>query len=224
MGLSIGQIANTLGTSPVRPLTPPPTGDQSNRIASDDGASSRVSDEGAGAQLRADTSARPTAGFGPGTFSLQGAALATIDRTVEGARQTIPSLEEIRARFQLQAAAERDAFTESQFRDPFSLTGEVQTIESRIPEAAPQAVRFQDAALAAPAEPAVANAAPGNEVAIDPSVAAPEITAVPDTTPSDVVDATSSEPIETRPQPEPTPAATETPEPARPETRLNVLA
>lgn len=234
MGLSIGQIANSLGAAATRAVNPPqPAVDQSNRAAADDGAS----------LIRTDTPARPTAGFGPGTFSLQGAALNTINNTVEGARQTIPSLEEIRARFQLQAAADRAAFTESQFREPASLSGEVRTVESRIPEAAPQAARFQEAGLAAPAEsavavqaepaqaasvePAVANAVPANEVAAaDLSVPTPETAAVPDTAPPAAVVAPARESVATQSQPEPaqTQPATETPEPNRPATPLNVLA
>ncbi len=97
-----------------------------------------------------DDSTSPRAGFGDGTLSPQGAALRTIRRTVEETRKSLPSLDDIRARFQAAAAEERRAAREAGFGT--SQTDEaprrsnedlnVRRVERRIPEAAAQARRF----------------------------------------------------------------------------------
>ena len=91
----------------------------------------------------------PRAGFGDGTVSPQGAALRTIRRTVEETRKSVPTLDELRARFQAAAAEERRAAREAGFgtgrtsdnpRSDEELSA--RRIERRIPEAAAQARKF----------------------------------------------------------------------------------
>ncbi len=92
----------------------------------------------------------PRAGFGDGTLSPQGAALRTIRRTVEEARKALPSLDDIRARFQAAAAEDRRAargagFGSGRAEDANARSGEdfsVRRVERRIPEAAAQARKF----------------------------------------------------------------------------------
>jgi hypothetical protein len=145
MGLSIGQIPAAvagLRASPdfgrvrlredvsfSRATTPQQTEDTKTR-ASDD--SSRTPDV-------------PRAGFGTGTVSPPGAALRTIRRTVEETRKAVPSLDDIRARFQANAEEARRASRESGNTDSAARTTEditLRPVERRIPEAAAQARKF----------------------------------------------------------------------------------
>lgn len=85
-------------------------------------------------------------GFGEGTLSPLSAALRTIDRTVEEVRRTQPSLEEIRAQFQLRAAERRREAAEAQAANgdteiPEESEG-VEQVERRIPAPGAQARNF----------------------------------------------------------------------------------
>jgi hypothetical protein len=86
----------------------------------------------------------PRVGFGEGTLSAQGAALRTINRTVEEVRRAQPSLAELRARFQEKAAQIEAADLGRKRNEPGSAEdrNEFQRIERRIPEASAQARRF----------------------------------------------------------------------------------
>ncbi len=105
--------------------------------------------------------ALPRAGFGEGTLSPQGAALRTVNRTIEASRRALPSLDDIRSRFQANAADARreaqEANLAAQREDrvaqrevaprevPQRAVEErptIQRVERRIPEAAAQARRF----------------------------------------------------------------------------------
>ncbi len=78
-------------------------------------------------------------GLGRG-LSTQGAALNTINATIENTRRTIPTIEEIRNRFIIASSARRDdAQRVATERTEDSLT---RRLESRIPEASAQARNF----------------------------------------------------------------------------------
>jgi hypothetical protein len=145
MGLSIGQIPAAVAGLRASPdfgrvrlreefsfsrATPPQQSAETNSRASDD------------ANRAADV---PRAGFGTGTVSPPGAALRTIRRTVEETRKAVPSLDDIRARFQANAEEARRASRESGATDSATRTNEditLRQVERRIPEAAAQARKF----------------------------------------------------------------------------------
>lgn len=83
---------------------------------------------------------KPQVGVGSG-LSTPGAALKTIDRTVAEVRKRTPSMEEIRERFRISSAEQRDrvlqANLERPVRKPFQ-----PAVERRIPEPAAQARNF----------------------------------------------------------------------------------
>ena len=105
MGLSIGPVSNVLsalrgapefGQARLRGDAPP-------RPESAEGAQGR--DPFAPRQQSDPTQVR--AGFGEGTLSPQLAAFRTLDRTVQSVRDRQPTIDEIRERFQTQAAERR---------------------------------------------------------------------------------------------------------------------
>lgn len=98
----------------------------------------------------------PRAGFGEGTLSPQAAALRTVSRTIEASRRALPSLDDIRSRFQANAAeARRDAQEASLNAQREDRVAQrevtpratedrptIQRVERRIPEATAQARKF----------------------------------------------------------------------------------
>jgi len=148
MGLSIGQIPAAVAGLRSSP--------EFGRVRLRDRGSVSLREAGAQEEPRAlgfgarDDANTPRAGFGDGTLSPQGAALRTIRRTVEEARDALPTLDDIRARFQAAAAEDRRAAREAGFaagglenarETPREELG-VRRVERRIPEAAAQARRF----------------------------------------------------------------------------------
>lgn len=100
---------------------------------------SQGTDSGRGPFFRGEQSQPPNVGFGQG-LSPQGAALRTLNTTIEQTRQTIPTIEEIRERFIIASSARRDEVQRARIeRTERSLT---RRVESRIPEASPQARNF----------------------------------------------------------------------------------
>ena len=146
MGLSIGQIPAALAGL----RSSPEFGRVRFREETDPSISRRAeSNDSPALGLGRREETLPRAGFGEGTLSPQGAALRTINRTVEESRRALPSLDDIRSRFQANAAeARREAREESiAAREDVSarVTEErpqVQRVERRIPEPAAQARRF----------------------------------------------------------------------------------
>jgi len=153
---------------------------------------------------------RPTVGFGEGSLSTPALALRTLGRTVQEARESLPSLDELRARFQLAAAERRAEITEEivafQSRDieqPIELRPE----ERGIPEGNPRVARFaeegagvardrQDAAPQPIAPDRFAGAEPETEVRATEVGARPREVALDATSVNEVV---SDRAIDTRP-------------------------
>lgn len=146
MGLSIGQVPAALAGL----RSSPEFGRVRFREETDPSFSRRAeSDDSPALGLGRREETLPRAGFGEGTLSPQGAALRTINRTVEESRRALPSLDDIRLRFQANAAEARRAAQEESLAtrdDVRTRTAEerpqVQRVERRIPEPAAQARRF----------------------------------------------------------------------------------
>lgn len=148
MGLSISQIPATLAGL----RSSPEFGRVRLREDTDLSAPRRAqSDEQPTLGLGRREEALPRAGFGEGTLSPQGAALRTINRTVEESRRALPSLDDIRSRFQANAAEARREAQEASLAAPREEAvvrrveeerPAIQRVERRIPEPAAQARRF----------------------------------------------------------------------------------
>ena len=148
MGLSIGQIPAALAGL----RSSPEFGRVRFREDADPSFARRAeSDDTPALGLGRREEALPRAGFGEGTLSPQGAALRTINRTVEESRRALPSLDDIRSRFQANAAEARreaqEASVATREREEVSPRAteerpQIQRVERRIPEAAAQARRF----------------------------------------------------------------------------------
>jgi hypothetical protein len=176
MGLSIGQIPAALAGL----RSSPEFGRVRLRDEGDPSSPRRTQDNEPTLGLGRREEITPRAGFGEGTLSPQGAALRTINRTVEESRRALPSLDDIRTRFQANAAEARREARESSApvdrNESIARAPEdrptVQRVERRIPEAAAQARRFisdiNDAA-------AQAVERTGGEVAARPTGASIEI-------------------------------------------------
>src|SRR5262245_38319863 len=104
MGLNIGQIPAALAGL----RSSPEFGRVRFREDADPSIARRAeADEAPALGLGRREETLPRAGFGEGTLSPQGAALRTINRTVEESRRALPSLNDIRSRFQANAAEAR---------------------------------------------------------------------------------------------------------------------
>lgn len=90
------------------------------------------------------------AGFGEGTISPLTAAFRTIDRTVKGVRESQPTIEEIRERFQSQAA-ERRAETFRETRGD-NAANPLRAIEAGLPEPSRRVRAFAETDPVAPRE------------------------------------------------------------------------
>ncbi len=138
MGLSIGGVTGSLAA-----LRSSPDFGQARLGARQDPISlpgaRQADDSGRGPLFNRSEPRQVEVGLGRG-LSTQGAALRTINATIENTRRTIPTIEEIRERFIIASSVRRDiaqrAATE---RTERSLT---RRVESRIPEASAQARNF----------------------------------------------------------------------------------
>jgi len=151
MGLSIGQIpaavAGLRGSPDFGRVRLRDEAAPSLRVADTTTASKDAPALGLGGR---DESGFARAGFGDGTLSPQGAALRTIRRTVEETRKALPSLDDIRARFQAAAAEERRVARETGLGSGRAVEASARStedvglrrVERRIPEAAAQARKF----------------------------------------------------------------------------------
>ena len=138
MGLSIGAITGSLAA-----LRSSPDFGQARLGARRDPVSlpgaRQADDNGRGPFFNRQAPREVQVGFGRG-LSTQGAALRTINATIENTRRTIPTIEEIRERFIIASSARRDEVQRvSTERTESSLT---RRVESQIPEASAQARNF----------------------------------------------------------------------------------
>ena len=138
MGLSIGGVTGSLAA-----LRSSPDFGQARLGARRDPVSlpgaRQADDDGRGPFFNRSEPRQVEVGLGRG-LSPQGAALATINATIENTRRTIPTIEEIRERFIIASSARRDDAQRATIeRTERSLT---RRIESQIPEASAQARNF----------------------------------------------------------------------------------
>lgn len=158
MGTSIGQIsASSIAARRIASDTPP--AERPAFTFSQPGAAS-ASVDGGGDRIET-----PAAGFGPGTLSGPGAALITLGRGVQAAREAIPTLDEIRARFQSDrtARAEQEGVRNEERLAGFA--GRPGETHSGVPAADPLALNRFNQALefsepSAPESAAFASARP----------------------------------------------------------------
>jgi hypothetical protein len=135
MGLSIGQTA--IGLSNATVLSPVNGGGAASSISA-----ARGSRDSAPTLFQEDPAPVPGAGFGEGTVSGPVAALHSLSKTVEGVRESIPTIQELRVQFQLEAARERDA--QRAARREELIARFFQRVENRVPDPAPQARNFAE--------------------------------------------------------------------------------
>ena len=153
MGLSIGQSSATLtSASPRGPLA---LIRLRNGLSGTERSFSTVlnrSEAPSFFQSR-ETNSVARIGFGAGTISGPAAALNTLERTVDNARAALPTFDEIRLRFQLNRAEQRQEFQERQQRvedaiqsvEPREAVSPLQTLEIQIPDGPTQARNFINA-------------------------------------------------------------------------------
>lgn len=151
MGSSIASISGGLA----RPGPPPTLVGRRNTVREPIRLPGQREAEGTrGPFFRRDSAPTFTAGFGGNSISGPGAALHTINSTVRNARELIPSLEEIRARFRLRASANVETREPALATRPSQDDG-LRRITVQIPDASTQARNFintlNDAAGAAQA-------------------------------------------------------------------------
>jgi len=179
MGLSIGQIPAALAGL----RSSPEFGRVRLREDTDPSIPRRAqSDEQPALGLGRREETLPRAGFGEGTLSPQGAALRTVNRTIEESRRALPSLDDIRSRFQANAAEARREAQEASLaarreerpveQRPAEDRPAIQRVERRIPEASAQARRFINDVNDAAAQ---AIERTGGEVPVRPTGASIEI-------------------------------------------------
>lgn len=138
MGLSIGGVTGSLAS-----LRSSPDFGQARLGARRDPVSlpgaRQADDSGPGPFFNRPEPRQVQVGLGQG-LSPQGAALATINATIENTRRTIPTIGEIRERFIIASSVRRDEAQRATIeRTERSLT---RRIESQIPEASAQARNF----------------------------------------------------------------------------------
>lgn len=148
MGLSIGGITGSLAA-----LRSSPDFGQARLGARRDPISlpgaRRTDDNGRGPFFNRQEPRQVEVGLGRG-LSPQGAALRTINATIENTRRTIPTFEEIRERFILTSSARREEVQRAAAeRTERSLT---RRVESRIPEASAQVQNFVSSPDEAPGQ------------------------------------------------------------------------
>lgn len=137
MGLSIGNIGGILGALRSSPQF------AQTRLSRDPvgipRANSRDKNEGIGPFFKKRDEPTLRAGFGQGTLSPSGAALLTINRTIEQVQRNIPTIEEIRARFRVNAAEAEESRRVRLGREERNTA---RRVEVRVPEASAQARSF----------------------------------------------------------------------------------
>lgn len=141
MGQSIGQIPSTLIAARRQTPAVNPAARGNDRDATNFEPNGRRDNT-----RNAPATETPQAGFGPGTVSGPAAALVALGRSVRSARETIPTLDEIREQFQarrtarlenfeLQGEAQRARFSEQRDSQEFTVPAADALAFSRFNEA-----------------------------------------------------------------------------------------